>query len=161
MNSFITGPPKEGATLSELTEYLRPKSKGRLASEVRKSFQSNPIRQDNEGDYTILDELGIGTQEFAELALNTPDVWSDEQISYLESFIDGQVDGDRIPDLAEDYFEALPLMLKQPAPQVEESDYTEETRLPLMIAQPALTPINEKAPIPFVGETGDWWRKKK
>jgi hypothetical protein len=171
-HNFIKGPPRESASLQELMLYLRPKSKGELSSELRKSFTSSGAHQELEQEnWGLITELGMNPVQFAQLALTRPELWDDEQIEYLETIAAGYPPGNRIIELAEDFFTdaAVP---PQPEPRDEDTGGTEgedldplqrhERALTALVAPtPALTPLHTKEVLPVVGDVGDdWWKKK-
>lgn len=175
-SSFISGPPREGATLHELMAYLRPKSDGAISAELHQHFQARAHPQP-EGDTRfagILGELGIPPQEFAQLALSRPELWDRDQLEYLETIAGGYPHNDLIYSLAEEFFtEAAappPQLLEQPLEDEDDVDVdgdvdpirSHEGALTALFAsaKPALTPLKSET-LPVVGDTADdWWKKK-
>lgn len=174
--SFISGPPREGASLQELMLYLKPKSRGELSSELRRVMTSMATSTpDEEENWGLITELGLSPSEFAQLALSRPELWDRGQTEYLETIAGGYPPTDHIVELAEDFFTdaaVLPPELEQPELELEDEDLEDEedqdpvqqherALTALVAPSPALTPINTAAALPVVGDANDdWWKKK-
>lgn len=93
--------PPETDDLSQIMEYIRPKSNDDITARLLENKRRGSIvaRDDNP-----LSEYGIGVDEFVELALQDPEFWDDEDIEYLHSVGAGEVSGNRIKELAHKYF---------------------------------------------------------
>lgn len=173
--SFVGGPPREGATLQELLAYLRPKTRGELATELRSSLLSTTEPAQHQENWGVLTDLGMIPTEFALMALNRPELWDKEQLEYLELVANGYPADNRIVELAEDFFTDAavppPRLLEVPPEEEEDLEDEEEGQDPIRRHEdsltalfglgPALTPFNSPAePLPVVGETNDkWWKK--
>lgn len=177
--SFISGPPREGASLRELISYLKPKSRGELSFELRKVLTSQTEPQSEaEESWGIISDLGLSPVEFAQLALSRPELWDSGDTEYLETVAGGYPPNDHLIELAEDFFteaaappprdleelKSIDLEALEDEENEEDLDPTQrhERALTALYAPgPALTPLRSEESLPVVGDTSDdWWKKK-
>lgn len=151
-------PPKEGATLAELMDYLKPMNKGELASTLNNSFSSSSAEPEVE-DWGILTSLNMTPLEFAEMAVNYPDMWSGDELHYLDSILDGTEPDNTIVDLAERFFLTSPTQEPEVKQTEDDEDEYENWFGSTITPNLALADLSWE-PLPVVStDSDDWWKK--
>lgn len=160
---FWDGPPKQGLSLVELQEYLKPRNSSRFFRETLAALLTERSKEPSqEAPVRILDAVGMTPQEFAEQALNRPELWDREQLDYLEGILAGDSGDERLDTLATDFF--APTYPRSKSEQKKYDSPVEGDELIYKdpssgeLPKPAISGLDSTAPL-NVSNVPAWWKK--
>ena len=157
----------------QLLEYIRPKT----PEELQRSFgvapplllgvkpPSPPTTEElpppnKKPPRTILEELRIHPDEFAELALQQPELWEPDELEKLHQLAAGDINVQEVDALVKGYFSGARAPKKTTSVLPRSHDYELDTRLSLPLDLPGVSSIPDLETLEKAVDIGKWWEKR-
>ena len=146
----------------ELVQYVKP----RTAEELDDFFAPKPPNHTDvteiskKEEANLLEQLKVTPEEFVELAFQSPEMWDEEELDYLQTVAANGIVDERLDDLAKEYFYG-----KRERKQEEQPiNFAAEPPLDMNIELPPELPSMDSIPDLDVLEktvnVDRWWEKK-
>lgn len=151
----------------DLLEYTRPRSK----AELHELFDLKPpqlpdpseppMQEEPPREPTLLEQLRLKPDEFVELALQQPNLWTEDELDYLNLVAyEGEID-ERLDELAKEYFTGDRQRQEEPGdPTPPPAPAALDTSVDLPDL-PGTTTIPDLDVLEGTADVDRWWEKQK